>query len=259
MHDSITRVLGSHDCTLAFIKRCSELALPMMLKCCIMKPNVKTYPTVKEVACKYGALPQFDLNITDSVDGDRCVSTCLRLGHEELEVVLRDRDLPYYISNSEVAVLEAKPDELMCSAGFSTFCITPEGNIQPCCAFPMKVGNVRDASFMETVNRSRTLGWWREQRLGDCTECHRQPYCLYCQMCPGNNFTAHGNPLRPSENNCYLAKERYGLAQKIKDGYDPLQGRSLQEALDSLRIEIPALRRLTTVSYRDQAGINGVS
>lgn len=259
VHDSITRIPGSHDRTLAFIEHCSELALPMMLKCCIIKPNVKTYCTVKDVAYKYGALPQFDLNITDSVDGDRCASTFLRLGHEEMELVLRDRDLPYYIGEGTTTTDVVKTDELMCSAGISTLCITPEGNIQPCCAFPMKIGNVRDGSLEEIITHSKTLAWWKNQRIGDCTECHTKPYCVYCQMCAGNNFVAHGNPLRPSENNCSLAKERYELAEKMRKGQDPLQGRNLQEALDSLHIEIPALRRLSSINYREQTGINGVS
>ena len=47
----------------------------------------------QDTAYLYGALPQFDLNITDSVDGDKCASILLRLGHEEIEIVLRDKDL----------------------------------------------------------------------------------------------------------------------------------------------------------------------
>ena len=68
VHDRITRIKGSHKKTLRFIEQCSEYAIPMLLKCCIMKTNVKSYYTVKDIAYKYGALPQFDLNITDSVD-----------------------------------------------------------------------------------------------------------------------------------------------------------------------------------------------
>ena len=40
IHDSITRVKGSHDKTISFIEECSRYALPILLKCCIMKQNV---------------------------------------------------------------------------------------------------------------------------------------------------------------------------------------------------------------------------
>ena len=201
VHDSITRVVGSHDNTVDFISKCSEYALPMLLKCCIMKPNVASYYTVKDVADRYGALPQFDLNITDSVDGDKSASTYLRLGHEELEVVLRDKDLPYYISGNGVKQTERHDDELMCYAGFNSLCITPEGNVQPCCAFPLKLGNVRNTSLPEILNGNKTLDWWRERTIKDSPDCYKHPYCAYCQMCVGNNYIAHGNPLLASENN----------------------------------------------------------
>ena len=248
VHDSITRVVGSHDNTVDFISKCSEYALPMLLKCCIMKPNVASYYTVKDVADRYGALPQFDLNITDSVDGDKSASTYLRLGHEELEVVLRDKDLPYYISGNGVKQTERHDFELMCNAGFNSLCITPEGNVQPCCAFPLKLGNVRNTSLPEILNGNKTLDWWRERTIKDSPDCYKHPYCAYCQMCVGNNYIAHGNPLLASENNCFLAKERYMLALKMQDGYDPLNGRNLEEVLSELKTDIRKLRRIPSVN-----------
>ena len=259
VHDSITRVKGSHDKTISFIKECSNYAIPMLLKCCIMNPNVKTYYTVKDVAYKFGALPQFNLNITDSVDGDKCASTNLRLGYEELEIVLRDKDLPYYISDDGIKETVRIDNEIMCNAGHNTFCITPEGNLQPCCAFPLKIGNLKEHSLCEIVSDSNILSWWRDKTIKDCEDCYKHPYCAYCQMCVGNNFIANGNPLSASENNCFMAKERYNLAVKMQNGYDPLRKRSLQEALKDLHIELHEIRRIPTVNHREDARINGVS
>lgn len=116
---------------------------------------------VKDVAYRYGALPQFDLNITDSVDGDKCASTYLRLTHEELEIVLRDEDLPYYISGDGVKETVVNGDGMMCNAGHNSLCITPEGNVQPCCAFPLKLGNICDKSLACILNESIQLAWWK--------------------------------------------------------------------------------------------------
>lgn len=259
VHDSITRVKGSHDKTIAFIERCSDFAIPMLLKCCIMKSNVKSYCTVKDVAYKYGALPQFDLNITDSVDGDKCASTLLRLNSNEMEIVLRDKDLPYYISNDDIKKTPRVEADIMCNAGFNTLCITPEGNIQPCCAFPLKIGNVKEGKLTDILAKSETLNWFRSKTIKDCVDCYKHPYCAYCQMCVGNNYIAHGNPLEASENNCFLAKERYNLAVKMQDGYDPLRGRSIEEALNDLHIEKVETKRIQSVNYRENARINEVS
>jgi len=259
VHDSITRIKGSHDRTLRFIGQCSEYAIPMLLKCCIMKPNVSTYTTVKQVAYRYGALPQFDLNITDSVEGDKCASTYLRLTHEEMEIVLRDKDLPYYISGDGVKTLSMDNQDIMCNAGFNSLCITPEGNVQPCCAFPLKLGNIRESKLSDIINYSPVLVWWKKQTVGDCVDCYKHPYCAYCQMCVGNNYIAHGNPLKASDNNCFLAKERYNLALRMQDGYDPLGGKDLETALSELQYQKRELRRIQSVSYREEARINGVS
>lgn len=262
VHDTITRIKGSHERTITFIKKCSELGLSMYLKCCIMRANVKTYYTVKNVAYTFGALPQFDLNITDSVEGDTCASKNLRLTHEMMEIVLRDKDLPYYIGKGkDISEFKSPVDKKgkMCNAGFSSICITPEGNIQPCCAFPMKLGNIRDSSIKKELENNTVLEWWKEKILADCTDCHQHPYCVFCQMCAGNNFIAHETPLKPSENNCSIAKERYNLAIKMKEGYDPLLGKTLEERLNELDILLPPLFKCDSVNYRNTYGINEMS
>lgn len=262
VHDYITRVKGSYEKTIKFIQECSKYGLSMYLKCCIMKPNVKSYYTVKEVAYKYGALPQFDLNITDSAEGDTCASTNLRLTHEMMEIVLRDENLPYYIGkglDKTDAQSPVDPNGKMCNAGFTSICITPEGNLQPCCAFPMMLGNIKQSSIKKELSNNKVYNWWKKRTILDCTDCRKHPYCIFCQMCVGNNFIAHGTPLKPSENNCFIAKERYNLALKMKDGYDPLQGKKLEERLNDLEVVVTPLFRCDSVNYRNTYGINEMS
>ena len=53
-------------------------------------------------------------------------------------------------------------------------------------------------------------------------------------LTPGNNFVEHGTPLKASEVNCYMAKARFRLSQKLQHGDDPLQGKNLREKLAGL-------------------------
>jgi len=245
VHDKITRVKGSYSRTMSFIKDCSDFAIPMLLKCCIMKPNVSSYFTVKEVALKYGMTPQFDLNITDSLDGDICASQLLRLDREQMEIVLRDPDLPYYIDGNKTLTVNKLPihNEQMCNAGINSLCLTPSGDIQPCCAFPMKCGNVRKTSIQKILE-SPQLKQWRRHSITDCSDCLTHPYCVFCQLCAGNNYNSTGSYLKPSENNCFLAKERYELSLAMQQGYDPLNGEKLQTKLSGLNTELPKLHRI---------------
>lgn len=261
VHDSITRIKGSHDKTIEFLENCYSFGLSLNIKCCIMKPNVKTYGTVKNVAYKLGAVPQFDLNITDSLEGDKCASNLLRLSHNELEIVLRDKELPYYISNGQIkslSDLNVSSTEKMCNAGFTSFCITPEGILQPCCAYPLRLGDTKKHSIKHILKNSNELHWIRSKRIGDCIDCMKHDYCVFCQRCAGNNYNSNGTPLEASENNCYIAKERYELAKKMNSGYDPLCGKKIQDCLDELDIVINKMHRMESVNHRHNNGIKGV-
>ncbi len=77
IHDKITRTKGSLEKTLATMKKLSEFAVPLQLKCCVFKTNFSTYKTVYSLAEQFNALPQIEINIKNSIDGNRFASECL--------------------------------------------------------------------------------------------------------------------------------------------------------------------------------------
>ena len=155
---------------------------------------------------------------------------------EEYEIVLRDSDIPLYVGPEapDFGRQMRNPNENPCGAGDNSFCITPDGYLIPCCSLHLKFGNLCKES-LDAILQSETLLWWRNLKLADYDECGKYDYCDYCNLCPGNNFSQWGTPLKASENNCYIAKVRYDLAKRMRnDSYDPLGGRSLIEVLKSL-------------------------
>ena len=247
VHDSITRIKGSWEKSVGVIDRLSKFGVPLVVKCCVMRPNVKTYQSVKALAKKYGATAQFELNVSDSIEGDKCVSKYLRLTPEVLDIVLCDDDTPMYVGKEAPNFGgQARNMEVNgCGAGYNSFCVTPDGELIPCCAFHMSFGNLREKSVNEIVRNSEQLNWWQQQTLKHYEECGRHPYCDYCNLCPGNNFSQHGTPLKAAENNCYMAKCRYDLAQRLKNGETPLNGKTLEQCLEEVHIDA-----LSTASLR---------
>lgn len=241
VHDFITRINGSWEKSIAVVRQLSVLGVPTNIKCCVMRPNVKSYYLVADIARKYGAVPQFEISLTDSIEGDRCVSKYLRMTKEQLEIVLRDDNVPLYIGKEapNYGGQSKLMDQNPCGAGEKSFCITPEGNVIPCCAFHTLFGNLKKNSLSSILNNSKELSYWRGLTLNDYEECGRYDYCAYCNLCPGNNYIEHGTPLKASEVNCFMAKTRYGLAQKMKQGYDPLNGKTLRERLAELPDYVP--------------------
>lgn len=243
-HDAITRVKGSWERSMKVVEQLSNLAVPLNLKCCIMQNNLHSYYLVTNIAKKYGAEPQFEINICDSVEGDKCARR-LRLTEEQLQVVLRDDNIPLYVG-PEAPNYGGQPrlmDINGCGAARTTFCITPEGNMQPCCSFPMPFGNLKTDGLDAILNNER-LSTWKNAILRNYKECGQYEYCAYCNLCPGLAYSEHGDYLCASENCCYMAKVRFKLAQKMMEGYDPLKGQEFVDALHALPIVKVNLQRI---------------
>ena len=242
VHDYITRIKGSWEKSMSVVKQLSALGIPMNLKCCVMQPNVKSYYFVADIAKLYGAVPQFEISLTDSIEGDRCVSKYLRMTKEQLEIVLRDDSISLYVGK-EAPNYGGQPKEMNqspCGAGINSLCITPEGNIISCCSFHNIFGNIKSQNINDILKQSEELSYWRKLTLNDYEECGRHDYCAYCNLCPGNNFIEHGTPLKAAEVNCFMAKARYDLAIKMMQGFDPLDGKSLRERLSELPDYVPS-------------------
>lgn len=235
VHDSITRINGSLNNSLKVIDKLFSLHVPLAIKCCVMKQNIKTYRGVKRLAQKYHATYQLECNIFDSVDGDACVSYYLRLSPEEMKIVLRDKDNPLYIGSEikNYGSREFKKNQNVCGAGYAGFCITPSGHLTYCVSFPSVIGNLRSEKLIDILRKEKLLQW-RNRTLEDYTECTKYDYCNFCPLCPGLNFTKNGDPFKPSDNNCYIAKIRHEVFQLLQCGQDPLNGNDIDTALSLL-------------------------
>lgn len=255
VHDYITRIKGSWERSMSVIKKLSEMGVPTNIKCCVMRPNIKTYYMVADLAKGYGMVPQFEINLTDSIDGDRCVSKYLRMTEEQLEIVLRDDNIPLYVGKEAPNYGGQKKidDNNACGAGENSLCITPEGNVIPCCSFHTLFGNVKEQSILNILSENKELAYWRNLKLKDYEECGHFDYCDYCNLCPGNNFIEHGTPLKASEINCTMAKTRYNLALKLKKGQDPLDGMTVIDRLSLLPDYTPIKiqREMANFDYSD--------
>ena len=213
VHDSITRRKGSCEKTMEVARWCCDDAIGLQIKCPIMLANKDSYGKVFDFALSVNGMPQFDVNITSSVDGDCFASQKLRLSEVQLREVLKDPRIPLSIENS-VGAIERRPDMLFCGAGESSFNLQPDGTVSPCCAFPMNCGNVRVKRLKDIWENSGNLIKIRTLRYKDSDICGKEEFCKYCNRCPGQSFVEHGVPENHSEDNCFLAKIRCELADK---------------------------------------------
>lgn len=232
VHDRITRIKGSFERSMNVASKLSEFGVPMSFKCVVMKPNIKSYQLVKDLAREYGAICQIEANLCMGVDGDMAMINHLRLSREEFEVLLRDRDIPLYIGLDmpNEGKIEKSADAYPCGGGWGGYTITPSGDMVICASFQFALGNISKTLLIDIL-QGDAIKLWRSIKVANLEDCGTMPKCDYCNLCVGNNYNEHGVMTRPSSVNCFMADVRYELMQKLKQGYDPLNGLSVAERL----------------------------
>ena len=232
VHDKITRVKGAFERSMNVASKLSEFGVPMSFKCVVMKPNIKSYHLVKDLAREYGAICQIEANLCMGVDGDMSMINHLRLSREELEVLLRDKDIPLYVGldvpneGKNTKLSDAYP----CGGGWGSYTITPSGDMVICTNLQLVLGNIKQTSLL-SILQGETLKQWRSIKIADLENCGSMPKCDYCNLCIGNNYNEHRIMTKPSDVNCFMADVRYELMQKLKNGYDPLNGLTVTDRL----------------------------
>lgn len=235
VHDRITRIKGSLERSLMVASQLSEFGVPLTFKCVVMKPNIKSYHLVKQLAIDYGAVCQIEANLCMGVDGDVSMINHLRLSKDELEILLRDKDISLYVGldlpneGRVVKAAEAYP----CGGGYLFYTIMPTGEMIVCTSLHYILGDITKQSIKSILN-GEALKKWRNTKIGDIEQCGNSPKCDYCNLCCGNNYSEHSVVTKPSRVNCWMADVRYNLMQKLKDGKDPLKGLSVSERLSQL-------------------------
>jgi radical SAM protein with 4Fe4S-binding SPASM domain len=256
VHDSITRVNGSLKKTLSVAQDLVKFGVPLYFKCPIMNHNATSYYTIVELAKQFGATPQIDITLTDSVDGDTAITDQLQVDGELLEIILRDPNIPLYVGKEapNYGRQEKDKSKSFCGAGTVLMNITPEGDVTPCNSFPTQFGNLKEKSFSEIWNNSKSLNIWQHTVIGDYDECGTHERCGFCNRCPGQSFVEHGTPLKASTANCNIANARMNLAKKLIRGNDPLNGESTENVLQKY-IAKPVKQIVSNkheINYRNQ-------
>ena len=228
VHDSITRVKGSYEKSIRVMKELSRLAIPMYLKCCVMKTNLDSYQTVYKLANEIPAFTQVEISVTDSVDGNKFVSQNLRPSKEQFKTLLSDKRIPLYVGKTGTmrTIIPRDSSKNLCKAGINMFNLTPEGYLVPCCRLHIRVGDLKHEKLSDIIAESQSLKQWLNLTLNDYSECGKKEYCNFCNVCPGLNYSEHNTPIHPAENACFIAKIRYEMAIELglvkKGMFDPI-------------------------------------
>jgi len=122
VHDSITKLRGSHRRTVDAIGYCCEQGIAVTVKSCIFRNNVHEFEAVKDFAAAIGAQFKFDLLLVPADDGSRPMDI-YGLSEDELyEFILTHGTEP---GSPPVAPNGTEP---LCGAGANMICVSPAGD-----------------------------------------------------------------------------------------------------------------------------------
>lgn len=235
IHDSVTRIPGSYLKSIHVLEKLHDLKVPLIIKCCLMRQNVKYYTGVISIAYKLGAEIQIDHRVFDSVDGDRCASTFLRLTPEQMKIVLQDPNNPMYVDiKQQYNNRFRNMNEPACKAGVNSICITAEGDVIPCVCYRKPIGNLLVTSLAEILSNKVLFDDVVRMPISVYEQCGKHEYCAFCMLCPGLNYGENGDARKASETSCYFAKIRHDLYLSLKDGKDVIESDLIQQALEEL-------------------------
>lgn len=161
-HDEIRGVIGSFSKAVESIRLCKKNQLPVLVS---MTLNDSNYKDIDEVAEMCLALKVDQLTLSATVEQGRAKGNNLlrNIGIEEIFSSIKRAKKKYlpsglYISLDEELITRYENGLPLnyCGAGIDLIAVRENGDISPCVAYPLILGNMLNSSLKEILNSEKT-------------------------------------------------------------------------------------------------------
>lgn len=207
-HDAFTQVKGSFDKTIAVIKKCVLIGIPVNVKTCILDYNMDEIGDILQLAKSLGTTAQVSLAVNAKNDGDLSPIEFRLKRIEDYVKVMKtvNENLEIHCSNN---YKQLRPDRgAICGAGRRSLNIDPYGNVFACNALLINCGNVREKPIRDIWEHSDALKQIRGFTVDRIKGCEGCPDLIYCNFCPGSAFTETGDPLQRYDEACTIKEAK---------------------------------------------------
>lgn len=166
----------------AFLK---SLGISVSIKTVVTKKNISDYQKLKELAKRLKTNLSVDFIVSAKNNGDK--SVC--------DLMLEKEDLVNFFKNEKIKFkIEKKTKKLknlICSAGFNVATVSADGFVYPCVAFPYRLGNIKEKSFIDIWRDNRFLcEIKKDTKYKSCYSCDM---FNFCNRCPGMCYVETGS------------------------------------------------------------------
>lgn len=231
-HDGLTGESGSFAAARRALELLKENGVPLMIKVVVGGFNLGEVEEIASLADELEAPAMFTSLIFPRNDRDPA-PTRLRLDDAGLEQFMRFEVeyLPRYLSEIMDVEVENVVDYVQrcavgpqdpeagskryCGGGRTVFAINPYGDVYPCVALPLVVGNIMEERFIEIWKNSDELRDLRLKETEIPEQCGDCSYLDKCGICRALSFQEQGDVIAVSREKCRLTRT---LMKVLEDG-----------------------------------------
>lgn len=211
IHDSITKVKGSHKKTKNNLLKLLEAGIPLQVSCPVMKQNKDTFNDVIAFCNEKGISAAVDYVIFASYDHSNC-NLVNRLSLEEISRAFDKQATDEYVDymcGQAAEKYKLTAQDPICSICRYYLCISAEGTVFPCIGWQANViGNLYEQSLREIWETSDDIIRLRQisrQEFPKCVSCEDRGYCTVCMM-SNSNENSDADAFKINEYHCDVAK-----------------------------------------------------
>ncbi len=215
-HNKIVQRRGAHEDSMKAIEYLLEHDISVKVNNVVMPQNFGEHRELHAVLSEKGVTSIYEGTIrgfqgggTEVYDVGLCLPDLVQLESDRIQDAGRKQ-------RTGLPVLS---ESQQCGAGVFSLYVDPEGDVTPCVAWPMAIGNIREQSIGEIWGQSSKLDEIRDIRQSDREGCNGCSYRSNCSYCPGMAYIESGSPTEPATTLCRTAQARsVALKQTALEG-----------------------------------------
>lgn len=179
-HDAITQIKGSFEKTVLAIKLLKKAGISVVLNVMLMKPNCSEAQMIIDLADQMGVEYRIGISLIRKNDGNDTPMEYFIDDEATIEEILKCASKNVVSMDSGVSFGQS---DLLCGAGTTSLCISPNGDVYPCVSLKKKLGSVFSESLSDIWNDSTkkeyvySLTWKNTKR---CMICEYHSVCPHC-------------------------------------------------------------------------------
>ena len=211
VHDLVTTVPGSFEKSLKSLMTVKCAGIDTYIKTVVMRQNVDDYENLLKLGRRLGTAILTSISIMPSHGGKSAEQ--FRLLNREQYCKILELQEKYQAADFGKEV--HKRGKYICASGLDALSIDPFGDVHPCNAHPLVLGNVKQRLLKDIWEKSEELLAMQEIRPVNLDpKCNNCEDFDWCSVCMGSAIRENGK-LAPCSDTCMIANA-YHCMYKIK-------------------------------------------